>query len=286
MAHRNSYNRKRRRSRGRLGPLFKLLCLAALVVALTAGATVFFRVETVAVVGNQRYTQEEIVAASGIQMGDNLYALNKTRIDGNIRTALPYIGALTIRRSLPSTIVITVTEWDAVAQVLPPTAQQLSALQEELDGQEGAEGEEETAVQSPTLDAAEEPWLINMAGKLLEPAGADSAAIRVSGLTALSPQAGTQLQVPQPEQTGLEALLALLAAMDEAGMTGEFSAVTLGDTQMELRYLDRFDVKMELNADFRYGLQVLQKAREEIERRHGPEASGAMDMTQDNAQLI
>ena len=46
-------------------------------MALTGGATVFFRVERVVVEGNQRYTQEEIIAAAGIQEGDNLYALNK-----------------------------------------------------------------------------------------------------------------------------------------------------------------------------------------------------------------
>ena len=42
-------NRRRRRGRGRLGPLFKLLCVLAVVVALTMGATVFFQVETVVV---------------------------------------------------------------------------------------------------------------------------------------------------------------------------------------------------------------------------------------------
>ena len=44
---RRSHNKTRRRNRGRFGLLFKLLCLVALVVALTAGVTVFFRVEAV-----------------------------------------------------------------------------------------------------------------------------------------------------------------------------------------------------------------------------------------------
>ena len=61
-------SRTRRRSRGRFGPLFKLLCLLAVGVALTVGATVFFRVESVVISGNQRYTQEEILAASAIAM--------------------------------------------------------------------------------------------------------------------------------------------------------------------------------------------------------------------------
>ena len=73
---RSSRNRTRRRGRGRFGLLFKVLCLLALVVALTAGATVFFRVEVVSVEGNHRYSREEIVEVAGIQQGDNLYAWN------------------------------------------------------------------------------------------------------------------------------------------------------------------------------------------------------------------
>ena len=113
-------SRTRKRNRGRFGPLFKLLCLVAVGVALTMGATVFFRVESVVISGNERYSQEEIIAASGIQVGDNLYGLNKVRIDQNIRTSLPYIGDLTINRALPNTIVITVTEWNAVARIAAP----------------------------------------------------------------------------------------------------------------------------------------------------------------------
>ena len=124
-------SRTRRRNRGRFGPLFKLLCVVGVILALTVGATVFFRVEQVTVSGNQRYTQEEIIAASGIQLGDNLYSLNKVRIDQNIRTTLPYIGDLTINRALPSTIVITVTEWEAVARLAVPDPAQAAAAQKE-----------------------------------------------------------------------------------------------------------------------------------------------------------
>ena len=42
-------NHRRRRGRSRLGFLFKLLCIGGVVVALTMGATVFFRVESVVV---------------------------------------------------------------------------------------------------------------------------------------------------------------------------------------------------------------------------------------------
>ena len=42
-------NRRHRRNRGLLGPLFKVLCALAVLTALTFGVTVFFQVETVTV---------------------------------------------------------------------------------------------------------------------------------------------------------------------------------------------------------------------------------------------
>lgn len=110
-------NRKRKRGRRRFGLLFKLLCVLAVVVALTVGATVFFRVEAIAVSGNSRYHQQEIIDATGIQMGDNLFQMNKFELERQVEQALPYIEDVRIRRSLPSTVVVTVTEWDAVARV-------------------------------------------------------------------------------------------------------------------------------------------------------------------------
>lgn len=304
MARRSSRSRKRRRSRGRLGPLFKLLCLLTLVVALTAGATVFFRVEQVVVTGNSRYTQEEIVEVTGIEKGDNLYGWNKFAIAQRLRQTLPYIGEVTIRRALPSTILITVVEWDAVARIEPPNAQELLALQGELEGEAATQkdtGEDtssgdisgdtsgeatESGGVTDVSAVAQQPWLISVKGKLLEQASGDGSAISVTGLAALVPQSGTALAVPQSQQVKLDALLSLLGEMERAGMLQDFSSIALGSTQMELRYLDRFTVKMELNADFAYELQVISTVREDLEQKHGPQVSGTMDLTQEDYQVV
>jgi len=247
------------------------------VVALTVGATVFFRVETIAVSGNRRYTEEDIIAASGIQMGDNLYALNKVRIGRNIRTLLPYVGELSINRSLPSTIVIRVTEWEAAAQIVPPEADRAAAVQEELSG--GDESAEPTAL-------AREPWLINVKGKLLEPAPEDSGAIPVTGLTAIAPEAGSMIQVPKSEETRLEALGELLEALEEAELLGQVTAVRLENTRLTARYLDRYDVCMALNADFSYDLRLMQSVRTRIEEENGGEARGTIDLTQEKFDAV
>ena len=268
-------NRRRRRNRGRFGPLFKLLCAVALAAALTVGATVFFRVETVEVAGNSRYTQEEVVEASGIQTGDNLYAMNKFNVQRQIRELLPYVSEVSIQRSLPSTIRIQVTECQAAARVMPNTSAQQPAAEETPDGGAGT-GQER----------ADEAWLISATGKLLEPAPADSDALEISGLTLLMPRAGTMLTLPQEEAAGQTALLGLLAALVEGEMLSEFSAARFEETRITLRYLDRFDVEMPLNGDFPYLLQVLRQAVADLDQRIGPGCTGRLDLTREEAQAV
>ena len=278
MPRHSQRSRTRRRNRGRFGPLFKLLCLIALIVALTGGATVFFRVEQVVVEGNQRYTQEEIIAAAGIQEGDNLYALNKYRMSERLRQTLPYIGEASIRRGLPSTVIITVTEWGAVARIEPPDPGVPLASGEDLEALKGPE--------EPLPAAAQEGWLINASGKLLEPAPEGSTAPSVTGLTSLEPQAGQMLTVPEGERTRLETLLSLLAALEEEEMLSQVSAIGLSTTRVKLRYLDRFDVRLAPNKDFGYCLQVMQSVEEQISQRHGSESVGTMDLTQEDYDLV
>lgn len=274
---RHSRSRTHRRNRGRFGPLFKLLCLLAVGVALTGGATVFFRVESVVISGNERYTQEEVLAASGIEIGDNLYGLNKNRIDRNIRTTLPYVGDLTINRSLPSTIVICITEWDAVAQVAIPGPERASAVRQEL-----AEADPE----AEPVKLAGQPWLISVKGKLLEPAPADSEAIVVAGLTAIDPQAGNMLEIPESERARLSALTSLLEALEKAGILEQVSAIRLDSTRLEVRYLERFEVKMKLNDDFFYNIRLMEEVRGQIEEKYSVEATGTIDLTQESYDAV
>ena len=276
-------NRRRRRSRGRFGPLFKLLCLLAVIVALTLGATVFFQVETVVVSGNSRYTQEEVVEASGIQIGDNLYRLNKIQISQQLLQTLPYLETVSIRRSLPSTLVIQVTEWQAVARVEAPDSSSLQDLAQSSGETEPADGEGDAAEADTTqVQVADQPWLISVGGKLLETAGTDSGGISVTGLTPIMPREGTLLSVPQAEQSKLDALLSLLARLEELEMLPQVKSIQLQDTQVVMHYMEeRFTVKMLLNADFRYKLNALRDSVVETEKKLGEGIRGTFDMTQD-----
>lgn len=306
--------RKRKRGKGRLGPLFKLLCAGAVAVALTMGATVFFQVETVAVTGNSRYSQEEIIKATGIQTGDNLFRMNKYQIAHQVLQGLPYVEELTIRRALPSTIVITVKEWDAVARVEAPgtsavvqtvpqapaepvqpdssqagdsadqSQPELSPDQSQAAGDIGGDSSSEDTQED--VKPATQAWLISVGGKLLEPAPADSTAISVTGITPLSPRAGEMLVLSQEEQPKLTALLALLQGLEDYDMLADTASIALGDTHVELRYLDRFTVKLSLVGDMDYKLQALKAAVPEAEKKLGEQTTGTFDLTQESITAV
>lgn len=256
-AHKNK--RRRKRNKSRLAPLLKLLSILTLFLAATYGATVFFQVESVNVTGYERYTQEQVVAASGIELQDNLFRMNKHEIANKILSTLPYIETVVIQRSLPSTILIKVTEWDAVAQVSQP--------------------QDETQASTQT-------WLISVGGKLLERAPENSPLLRVSGIDALVPRAGELLAVPLEQQSRLDGLLALLAQLQQQEMLGQVSQIEVTTTKIILHYLDSFIVKIPLNTDFAYQLRVLEAAVEQTQAKLGEQTRGTFDLTREDYTAV
>lgn len=262
---------KPRRSKGRLGKLIQFLCILAVLAAMTVGATVFFQVEQIEVTGNHRYSQEEIIATTGIQAGDNLFRMNKFAIQDHVSEEMPYIEDILIRRKLPSTITITVQEWDAVAQVLP------------TQGWVAPEPEEEDDV---VPVATTKTWLISVGGKLLEEAPAEDSRLKITGLTGLDAREGIQIAVPEEEQTRLEAVIALLGELERREMIGDVSELDVGSTMIVLEYLGRYDVKLPLTGDFSYNLDLLTAAVAEREEAQGTEITGTFDLTQKNFPAV
>lgn len=257
---------KSRRGRSRLGKVIQFLFVVALLGAMTVGATVFFQVEQVEVSGNARYTQEEIVACTGIKPGDNLFRMNKFAIQDHVKEEMPYIEDILIRRRLPSTITVAVTEWDAVAQVLP---------NENWVAPEVEEGET-----APV--ATEVSWLISVGGKLLEQAPAEDARMKITGLTALDARDGIQISVPEEESGRLLSVVALMDELERREMLADVSVMRVGSTSIVLEYLGRYDVKLPLEGDFSYKLESLLAAVADQEGKRGQDIVGTFDLTQKN----
>lgn len=243
MARRRSYHRKRRQ--GRFSFLYKILIFVAICGAIAVALALFFKVDTITVTGNSRYTANQIIEASGIETGDNMFFLNKYHASERITAALPYVETVRISRQLPDTLVVTVTECTAPAAVLQ-------------DGK---------------------LWLLSGDGKIVDAKTGDGKQYAVvEGLTLLEPQVGADLQVPEEQQPSARLLLTLLGLLRDKDMLGDVQTIDLSDTaSVVMRYLDRFDVTFRWDADFDYKLDYLLAVVERLEVNE----KGTIDMTQE-----
>ena len=212
MARRRGSARRRRRGSG--GFLYKLLSVLLICGCLVAAITLFFRVDTVVITGEKRYTEAEIREASGVEDGDNLFLLNKYQVIRNIADALPYIEIenTTIQRKLPDTLLIQVRECG-------------DPLAWEQDGI---------------------VWLVSPAGKIVEQKTSTAGYPTIDGCRLLAPSVGTQIALDSEYEAQRQGLLNLLAALDEAGKLGEVDAVHVGDLAYISRdYMASFPVKLD-----------------------------------------
>ena len=92
--------------------LLGIISVVAIVLALTLGMSIFFKVENVYVAGTQKYTAWDVRDASGIQVGDNLLTLGKAKVSGKIIARLPYVEKVRIGIKLPDTVNIEIVESD------------------------------------------------------------------------------------------------------------------------------------------------------------------------------
>lgn len=242
--------RRRRRSRGRFGFLYKLLSVLLIAAAILAGCVVFFRVDEVIVVGQSRYTQEEIVAASGVEQGDNLFLINKIQLVEQVLTRLPYVDELTISRKLPDTLVLTVTECVPVA----------------------------------VIQANGAYWLMDAKCKLLEQGDISLAQgqAQILGLTPLGPTVGVGLAAEEEQKlSSLRALLQALNAEQMMGSVKSFIDLT-ADNEIRFSYGENLTVVFPMITDeFDKYVYRLKLTLWEMDDR-ATARSGTLDLTYDN----
>ncbi|MGN1117128.1 MAG: cell division protein FtsQ/DivIB, partial [Acutalibacteraceae bacterium] len=88
--------------------VFTALIFVGIFVA--ASLTVLFHIEEIKVEGDTRYSIEQIIEASEIEEGDNLWLTSAKEVSARVSTALPYVGSVRLKRSIPSTLTLTVEE--------------------------------------------------------------------------------------------------------------------------------------------------------------------------------
>ncbi len=94
-----------------------IVSFLVMVVAVIFVMSVFFRVSDIRVEGNEHYTDREIINASGIEEGDNLFFFDKFSALSRAYTKLPYLEEVTVDRRLPGRVTINVVECRAMAYI-------------------------------------------------------------------------------------------------------------------------------------------------------------------------
>ena len=225
--------RNRRRRRGRASFPLRLLSLIIVIAAIVGALTMFFRIDTIVVQGNARYTDEQIIEAAGVQKEQNLVLLNKYDVKQAIFDALPYVETVVVNRKYPDALLLTVTE----------------------------------CVASAAIPGADGTWLMSDSGKILErTATVPDGCVRVTGCELSEPSVGARAAFSEEESYKLDRLLALLRAAEEKQLLSMIGEVDLGDgTGITLTYLDRFTVKMPWDADLAYKLENLRTVVDVLE---------------------
>ena len=102
--------RRRRRRTGRRTLHYILILLAAAAIMMLLSLTVLFRIETIEVTGSTRYAAGELLDASGVQVGDNLFRVSARGVEKRLTEQFPYVQSVKLRRILPAKLVVEITQ--------------------------------------------------------------------------------------------------------------------------------------------------------------------------------
>ena len=246
-ARRNGRARVRHGRENQTGFLGKLLIMLALVAAVVLGVAIFFQVNDVQVQGNRIYSAEQVEAASGVEIGDNLLMVNRAAVIGGVNAQLPYVHTVSVGRILPDTVVIRVQESEIVGLV-----------------------EAEVGTQ----------WYVNMAGRILGSSldGFQGQVVELNGFTVVAPVAGEQAVASADQEENLSAALMVLAEMEGSGLIERVTAITTEKTyDIHLYCGEQYDVLLGGTDQLDYKVWYLQGVLEQLQ----PYQAGVIDLTFD-----
>lgn len=248
--------------------LWKLASMAAVVAAVFMGLSVFFRVDTIAVAGADKYTPWMIREASGVQIGDALLSIGEARVASRIRMELPFVDDIKVGVRLPGTVNIQVTELQVTYSI---------------EDEGGAW------------------WLISSNGRAVEQVTQDKALgyTRVEGLVIRTPEVGQMVQaVPGQiidpddgtaidlDQTDadaqLDALITIMEGLEHSGIIGQVALIDVTDAgAMRLEYPHLLSVLLGGAERMEYKLGYLASAVETLEDNQSGELDLSLEYSED-----
>ena len=237
------------RSRGGPGCLSVIFLILFVLAAAASTVAIFFKIRRIEVVGNQRYTFDQICSSAEIEVGDNLIFLNKFEKISNIFSRLPYVDEVKMSRRLPDTLLIEVKECVAVA----------------------------------AFDDGDGHWLISEDGKVLERVRLlpKEHLIRIKGAGLKSPQPGKKAGIGGDEEDGemkFSAMVEALRAIMDSTIAEDVDMLDIGKVyNVEFHYLGRFKVRLGMPEHLDYKIDCL---KEIVNGYLGPGDKGTIDLSE------
>ena len=202
---------RRRRRRSGLSRALLLLLLAA--VTTIVAISVFFRISTIEVAGSTKYTAEEVIAASGLETGGNLFSIKDSFVAINICKALPYVDTVKLVRNLPDAVTIEIEESSPLA----------------------------------SLKTDDTVYLVNKSGKIIDETDQMGAVgtIELKGIEPIQPRVGEKIALGDAGTAQMNYLTETLSAILSAGIEGDITYLDAGDANnFVFDYKGRFTVSM------------------------------------------
>lgn len=224
--------------------VLRLLTVAAVVVALVLGMSVFFKVDKIEVSGCDKYTPWDISQASGIQVGDNLLSFGQSKAAGRITTALPYVWKARIGIKLPDTVTIYVEEIEVTYAVKASDDSWWLISSGGKVVEKAAEG-------------AHEGYTKILGVRLMDPKVSQQAVANETGSTQTDPMGGT-VPVAITQAQRLKTALDIVSYLELNGIIGKAASVDVSDMgDLQLWYGEQYQVKLGDDSQLSYKIGCL-----------------------------
>lgn len=245
--------------------ILRLATVAAVVLALFLGFSIFFKVERIVISGTEKYTAYAVEQASGIEKGDSLLALGRAKVAGRITKTLPCVKSVRIGITLPDRVNIYIEELEVVYAA---------------------------------PDSQNAWWLLTADGRIVEKTTESEAKKHtiLEGFALRSPKAGDTAQAentqPSTESTDesqetpsadpftpsekLQMALNLVSLLERNGILGEAASVNVTDmSDIQIWYGTQYQVKLGSANPMEKKIATLKAAVQEM----GSYQSGVLDIT-------
>lgn len=107
---RAAHRRVRQRNRRKTAVFNSVIVLATVVGLVALYVGIFFNVKKIEVKGESPYSENQVISMCSFTEGDNILFVDADGSEKKITQKLPYIESCTIKRKLPATVVVNVTE--------------------------------------------------------------------------------------------------------------------------------------------------------------------------------